>query len=103
MLGTVDLNQLAVGLAPQPRLMERPSLLARQPQAGLRHPLAQGLARHRQTITLRKLLGRQRRTKVRIALAHDRHGVIAYAVADPVVRWPADRLVPDRRRTASAD
>src|SRR6478735_8067139 len=27
MLGTVDLNQLAVGLAPQPRLMERPSLL----------------------------------------------------------------------------
>src|SRR3546814_2013376 len=28
--------------------------------------------------------------------------IIPNSVADPVVRWPADRLVPDRRRTVSA-
>jgi len=38
MLGSIDLHQFAIGLAPQSWLMERPSLLARQPQAGLRHP-----------------------------------------------------------------
>ncbi|MCY1239053.1 hypothetical protein D9M72_518260 [compost metagenome] len=103
MLGSIDLHQFTVGLAPQPRLMKRPPLLARQPQAGRRHPLAQGLARHRQTITLGKLLGRQRRSEVHIAFAHDRHRIIAHAVANPIVRGPADCLVPDRRCTASAD
>ena len=98
----VDLHQLAIGFTPQPRLMERPPLLARQPQSGLRHPAAQRLARHTQTIPLGKLLRRQGRSEIRIAFANQRHRIIPDTVAGPVVRRPADRLVPDRRRTTSA-
>lgn len=56
--------------------MKRAALLARQPQAGLRHPFAQGLARNRQPIVRRQLLGRQRRTEIRIAPVGDGSAVI---------------------------
>jgi hypothetical protein len=43
-----------------------------------------------------------RRPETRIALANQRYRIIANAVADPVVRRSANRLVPDRRRAVRA-
>ncbi len=102
MLRAVDLQQFAIGFSPQPRLMKRPALLARQPEAGISHPAAHRLARYTQPITLGQLLRRQCRPEIRIALANQRHCIIANPVADPVVRRTTDCLVPDRRRTVSA-
>jgi hypothetical protein len=96
-------GQFAIGLASQSWLMKRPPLLARQPKSGIRHPAAQRLARHPQTIALSKLLGCQARTKVRIAFAHDRQGIIPHTVANPIVRWPTNPLVPDRCCTIRPD
>ena len=57
-LRCIDLHQLALGLASQSWLVDGALLLARQPKSGLRHPFAQGLARHQQAIALGKLLCR---------------------------------------------
>lgn len=101
MLRPVDLHQFAIGFAPQPRLMKRPALLARQPKSGIDHPAAHRLARHTQTIAFGQLLRRQGRPEIRIAFANQRHRIIANPVANPVVRRSADRLVSDRSRAAS--
>lgn len=64
MVRAVDLDQLAKALPAQTRLVEGLPLLARQPQAPILHPLAQGLARYRQPVTLCQHLGRQDRAEV---------------------------------------
>ncbi len=48
------------------------------------------------------LLHHQGRPEIRITFANQLHSIIPNPVADPIVRWPADRLAPDRRRTASS-
>lgn len=79
--GSIDLHQLAIGID---------------------HPTAHRLARHSQSIAFDKFLGRERRPEVRIAFTNQRHRIIPNPLADPIVRLPADRLVPDRGRAAGA-
>ena len=52
MLAAIDLDQFAVVLTPQSRLMEGAPLFARQPELGLHHPLAQRLAGDLKPISL---------------------------------------------------
>ena len=103
MIRAVDLDQLAKALPAQARLVECSALLARQPQTRILHPLAQGLARHCQPVTLRQLLGRQGRAEVGIAVPNERHGSLPDRRVDPVVRCPSTCLVPDRRRAVSPE
>ncbi len=51
-IAAVDLNQFAIALPSQARLMEGPALLAGQPQAIRRHPLAHGLPAHLNAVPL---------------------------------------------------
>src|SRR3954463_2173557 len=51
----------------------------------LSHPLAQGLAGHPAPMNLSKLLSRQGRTEIGIALRDDRHGEIAHSLGQTVV------------------
>jgi hypothetical protein len=101
-IGGVDLHQLAQALVTQARLVKRPALTARQPQPVLNHPGPQRLARYRKPMLLRQLLGRQRRPEVGVALADQGRSQVPHAVADAVVRRPATRLVPQRRRAILA-
>src|SRR3954470_24097278 len=56
-----------------------------EPEAILYHPLAQGLAGHPAPMNLSKLLSRQGRTEIGIALRDDRHGEIAHSLGQTVV------------------
>ena len=102
-LAAVDLHQFAELLAAQPRLVKAPALLARQPQAGLRHPGAQRLARHRQPVPLRQHLRGQGRAEVGVTLPDQGERVVAHAGCDPVVGRPAACLVRQRGTTASLE
>jgi hypothetical protein len=101
-LRAVDLDQLAQALPAQPRLVKSTPLRARQPQPVLDHPLAQGLTRDLKPMALRELLGRQRRPEVGVALADQGQSQVAHTITQAVVRRPAARLVPKRRRAVLA-
>lgn len=58
------------------------------------NPLAQRLARYRQSVLFGQLLGGQCRAEIPIALAHDRQGIITHAVASPIVRLPTTSTRP---------
>ena len=73
-------------------------LLARQPEAGIRHPLAQRLARHRKPV-LGQLLGGQCRPKVRVTLPNQLQRQVTHAIMDAVVRTAATATMTQRRRT----
>ena len=88
MLAAVDLHQLAQTLAPQPRLVQLPALLAGVPKAGADHPLAQRLSGDRQAMALAQHLGRERRAEVGIAFSNMPKGQLAQAVTQGPVRPP---------------
>src|SRR5260370_21410883 len=72
MLGAVDLHQLTQTITPRSRLMDAlQPVLSANPKAGLHHPVPQRLDADIQAVNLGQLLGRQARTKIGIALAHD--------------------------------
>ena len=77
MLGTVDLHQLTQTITPCPRLVDAlQPVFSPNPKAGPDHPLPQCLDPEVQAMKLAQLLGRQGRTKIGIALAHDgQHGL----------------------------
>src|SRR5882672_1828805 len=64
MIAAIDLDQLAVALTPQARLMERSSLRSRQPQALGNHPASQGLAAYSELMLVQQDLGRERWSEV---------------------------------------
>ena len=99
----VDLDQLARAFPPQARLVKRPTLLARQPQPVMQHPLAQGLARDLQPVIRGQLLGGQRRAEIRVALPDERQRVVPDGRIDAVVRGPAAGLVTDRSRASGIE
>src|ERR1700687_5271508 len=84
------------------RLLDAFALRPGQPDSGLPHPAAQRLSRHAHIMALAQLLGRQRRTKVRVVLPDQRDGVITHDIRQAVVRWPTPPPVRNRRRTALA-
>lgn len=92
------LDQLTIALPAQARLVKRAALLAGQPYPGVLHPLAQRLTGHLQPMFFAQLLCRQRRTEIGVVFLDQRHGKSSNRRIDPVVRSPAARLVPDRRR-----
>jgi hypothetical protein len=102
MLAAVDLDQLAVVLAPQSRLMEGASLFARQPEPGLNHPLAKRLAGDLKPMSLQQDFRRQRRPEITIALPDQLKGVIANPNAQLVIRGASASLVDQRSAAAAA-
>ena len=73
MRAPVDLNQLTKTRPTLPRLMDlRLSLLARLPERGTRHPLAQRLLRHLDAVIFSQLLSGQCRTEVAVSLPDER-------------------------------
>ena len=84
-LAAVDLHQLAQGLAAQPRLVEAPALLARDPSGR----------------ALGQRPGRERRAGIRIGRAYQLDSVVARAVRDPVVGRAAAGLAGERAAAAA--
>ncbi|MNV25674.1 hypothetical protein D3C71_1167790 [compost metagenome] len=78
-LGAVDLHQFTISLAPQPRLMKRPPLFSRKPDASILHPLTQRLTRDCDAMLFLKLLGRQRWPEIKVAFAHQNQNIITDA------------------------
>ena len=65
MLGAIDLNEFADAVAPMPRLVNRfETLPAIFPEPFSQHPTPHCFYAQTQSVTFRKLFGRQRRTKV---------------------------------------
>ena len=64
MLAIIDLNQFAVALPPNPRLMEGLTLFTRGQEASLQHPRPQRLAPRGDAVPLVKRFDGQRRSKV---------------------------------------
>ena len=80
MVRAVDLDQLAEVLTAMTRLLDASALRPGQPDSGLPHPATQRLSRHAHIMALAQLLGRQRRTKVRVVLPDQRNGVITHDI-----------------------
>ena len=93
MVAPIDLDQLAVTLAPQSRLVERPSLCARQPEAVRHHPSSQRLSTHPKVMLLQKHFGRQRWSEVGIPGPDQLDRVPPNAFVPTPVRGPATSLV----------
>ena len=89
----VDLHQFAHALAPEPRLMKTPALLARQPHASLDQPLAQRLPRDLDAVPLDQHLRRKRRTEVTVVLPDQLQHQLAHARSQLVARRPSSTLV----------
>src|SRR5277367_4144381 len=91
MLGAVDLHQLTQTITPCPRLVDAlQSVFSPNPKAGADHPLPQCLDPKVQAMKLAQLLGRQGRTKIRVALPHDsQHGLAEHCTQSPVARAAA--------------
>src|SRR5260370_33452510 len=84
------------------RLLDAFALRPGQPDSSLAHPAAQRLSRHAHIMALAQLLGRQRRTKVRVALPDQRDGVITHDIRQAAVRRPTTPPDRNRRRTPIA-
>src|SRR6266478_1071102 len=96
MLAAVDLHQLTQAIAPRARLMDAlQSVLPPNPNTGADHPLPQCLDAEIQAVKLGQLLGRQGRSKIGVALAHNRqHGLAKHRTQSPVARpaaFPGDQ------------
>jgi hypothetical protein len=100
MLAAVDLDQLAVVLAPQSRLMEVASLFARQPEPGLHHPFAKCLAGDLKPMSLQQDFRRQRRPEITVVLPDQFQSVIANPSAELVVRRASASFVNQRAAPA---
>jgi hypothetical protein len=77
-LAAIDLDQLAVALAPRTGLVD--ALLAfgpGEPEPVLDHPLPQGLGRDPQVVVLGQLLGGEGRAEIVVALAHQPEHLVA--------------------------
>ena len=85
-LGTVDLHQFAQTIASRPRLVDAlQPVFPPNPKPGADHPLPQRLDAEIQAVNLGQLLGRQGRTKIGIALAHDgQHGLAEHRTKSTV-------------------
>ena len=82
----VDLNEFADALTSVARLVHRGQTSAPvKPEAIRHHPLTQGLAGHPAPMNLSKLLSRQGRTEIGIALRDVRHGETAHGRRQTVV------------------
>src|SRR5580704_16641832 len=88
MLRAIDLDQLTNMLAAMLRLLDALAFSAGHPDPRLAHPVAQRLPRNSEIITLCQLLGRECRSKVCIALPHQRDRTIANHLRQAVVRGP---------------
>src|ERR1700730_7343040 len=89
-LGAIDLNKLTQAIAPRARLMNAfQSVLPPNPKAGADHPLPQCLDAEVQAMKLGQLFGRQGRTKIAIALAHDGQHRLAEHRTQSSVAGPA--------------
>ncbi len=91
-VAAVDLPQFAVRLAPQPRLVEAPALLARQPHAGLDHPGPQRLTAYLDAVLILEHLDRERRTEVGVPGPDQLQRVLPNAGGHLVVRRLASAL-----------
>ena len=100
MLRAVDLNQLTVALPPQPRLLERPPLLARQPQPVGNHPPPQRLPANLDAVLLKQDLCGKRRPEVRVPGLHQLDHVLANSDDQLVVGVLTPSLVDQRTATA---
>src|SRR3954454_9988834 len=78
-------------------------VLPPNPKAGANHPLPQRLHPEIQTMKLGQLLGRQGRTKIAVALAHDgQHGLAEHQTQSPIAR-PAALAGNQTVRTISTE
>ena len=66
MFAAIDLDQLAIRLAAETWLMERLPLLARGPEASLKHPRPHGLPAHLDAVPLIQGFDGQRRSEVSV-------------------------------------
>lgn len=96
MLGTIDLDQLAQALAPEPWLVERSPLFARQPQAIGDHPLANRLSSYPDPVPLEQRSSCQCRSEVAIALPDQLKRVLPHAGIHLVIGTSPARLMDHR-------
>ncbi|MBS0454263.1 MAG: hypothetical protein JSS14_23435 [Proteobacteria bacterium] len=90
MVAAIDLNELAQARAAVARLVDLGrALLARDPQARGRHQPTQCLHANLEPVQFIQLLSCQRRTKVSVALVHDRQSPICHTNSQLVVAGPA--------------
>jgi hypothetical protein len=80
-------------LAAMPGLLDALAFSAGHPDPGLPHPAAQRLPRNFEIMTLCKLLSRECRSKVCVALPHQGDRMIANHIRQAVVRGPTAALV----------
>src|SRR5437870_7343045 len=90
-LRAVDLDELAETRAPRAGWVAAPRpLRPRHPERGRDHPAPQRLHGEREAVVLGELLVRERRAKVGVPLAHERHRAVARRGRQP----PIARTVP---------
>jgi hypothetical protein len=93
MIATIDLDQFAVALAPQSRLVECSSLRTRQPQALRHHPASQRLSAYSKLMLVQQHFGRQRRPKVGVLALDQLDGIFPDAFVPAPIRRPASSLM----------
>jgi hypothetical protein len=103
-LGPVDLDEFADAVAAMPGLMDwGQAMLPIPPEPILDHPFAQRLARDETAMSLRKLLGRKRRSKIGVMSPDEPHRQIPNCSRQLVVARLASALRSQARRAFSPE
>ncbi|SAL03885.1 hypothetical protein AWB81_06525 [Caballeronia arationis] len=100
MIAAVNLYELTETGSSGTRLVDlRRALLARHPQAGIRHQVTHGFLRQHEAMAFTQLLARQRRTKIGVALVDQFQRPVKHGLRQLMI---AAHAAPLRNKTSGA-